>query len=271
MKKSVFITGASSGIGRSSAELFAQRGWRVVAAMRTPSDHDAWAAEHGIHCVAMDVCRQDTVDEAVRQATVHGPIDVVVNNAGYGVDGVFEAMDDGVIKDQFETNVFGLMRVTRAFIPMMRARKSGTIIQVASVGGRLSFPAYSIYHGTKWAVEGFSESLQYELRSFNIRVKLIEPGAIKTAFYGRSRTFVRPANTGDYDDFLQQVEAVSMKAGAGGAAPQRVAETIWKAANDSSSRLRYPVAYPANLLLPLKRILPEKWFYAAVRLAYGLK
>lgn len=179
-------------------------------------------------------------------------------------------MNDEFIQKQFDTNVFGLMRVTREAVKIMREQKSGTIVQIASVGGRVTFPLYSIYHGTKWAVEGFTESLQYELKNFNVRLKLVEPGAIKTEFYGRSRAFMKPDYTTDYDAFVKQCERVSMDAGDKGAAPQAVAKVIFKAANDPSSKMRYPIAYPANLLLPLKRILPERLFFWMVRQSYKI-
>ena len=143
-------------------------------------------------------------------------------------------------------------------------------MQIASVGGRITFPLFSIYHASKWAVEGFSESLQFEVAEHNIRLKIVEPGAIKTEFYGTSRAFTKPDYTTAYDKFTAQCEQVSMSAGNKGADPLVVAKTIFAACTDGSNKLRYPVAFPAGVMLPLRRILPESWFFALVRKFYGI-
>ena len=270
--KTVLITGASSGIGRAAARLFAERGWQVAATMRNPTKETELGQLPNVRLYALDVTDSASVERAVADAIRDfGGLDALVNNAGYGVDGVFEAMTDEVIARQFDTNVLGLMRCTRAVIPHFRAQQSGTIVQIASMGGRVTFPLYSIYHATKFAVEGFSESLQYELEPFGIQVKLVEPGAIKTDFYDRSREFVmrddlRPA----YGAFVQKVEKVSQEAGAKAVGPEVVAQVIWRAATDGSAKLRYPIAYPANLLLPLRRLTSDGVFRKFVKSSYGL-
>lgn len=267
----VLITGASSGIGRAAAEFFAQKGWNVAATMRSPEKEAELTRFSNLKLYKLDVTDAASIDAAIQSASSDfGGIDVLVNNAGFGADGVFEAMDDAFIRNQFDTNVFGLMRVTRAIIPHFRAKKSGTIIQVASMGGRLAFPLYSIYHGTKWAVEGFSESLAYELRPFNIKIRLIEPGAIKTDFYGRSRAFVKPDNTHDYDAFVAKCEKVSMESGEKGEPASKVAEAIFKAANDGGWKMRYPVGAPAPMLLRLRKMLPDAWWFGIVRSSYKI-
>lgn len=225
------ITGASSGIGAVSAQYFAEKGWNVAATMRTPAKDTLLQESASLKKYALDVTDTASIRMAFEAAERDfGQVDVVVNNAGYGVDGVFEAMTDETIQKQFDTNVFGLMRVTREAISRMRPRRAGTIIQIASVGGRSTFPLFSIYHGTKWAVEGFSESLSFELRQFNIKMRIIEPGAIKTDFYGRSREFVKPTNTTDYDAFVAKCDALSSATGAKGADPIVVAKEIFNAA-----------------------------------------
>lgn len=269
--KTVFITGASSGIGKAAAQYFAQHGWNVAATMRSPEKETELGQLPNLKLYQLDVTDSASVGAAFDAASRDfGPIDVVVNNAGYAVDGVFEAMSDEVIRQQFDTNVLGLMRVTRAAIRRMRPLRRGTIIQIASVGGQITFPLYSIYHGTKWAVEGFTESLHYEMRQFGIKMRIVEPGAIKTDFYGRSRQFVKPTDTSDYDAFVDTCEKTSMGAGESGADPMTVAKTIFKAATDSGWKLRYAIAYPANILLPLRRILPQSWFFALVRTTYKI-
>ena len=162
------------------------------------------------------------------------------------------------------------MRVTRAIIPHMRKNRQGTIIQIASMGGRVTFPLYSIYHGTKWAVEGFSEALHYELEPFNIKIKIIEPGAIKTEFYGRSRAFVKPQNTSDYDDFVTKCDKVSGGAAHTGEDPEVVAKEIFKAANDQSKKLRYTVGKPAPLLVNLRKFIPDSLYFRLVKSSYKI-
>jgi NAD(P)-dependent dehydrogenase (short-subunit alcohol dehydrogenase family) len=268
----VLITGCSSGIGLQAAELFAERGWNVAATMRRPDEAPASVKGHShVKLYALDVTSPESVAAAV-DASIRelGRIDVLVNNAGFGADGVFEAMDDDLIRRQFETNVFGLMRLTRALIPHMRHNGGGTIIQIASMGGRLAFPLYSIYHASKWAVEGFTESLHYELRQFHISLKLIEPGAIRTEFYGRSRAFVTSDALPEYNAFVAKVEAVSQKTGQSGEDPSIVARAILRAATDGSSRMRYPIGKPAPMLLAARRFLPDWAFFWMVRRAYGI-
>jgi|SRR6476469_8802339 len=270
--KTVLITGASSGIGKAAARLFAAKGWQVAATMRTPAKETELNQLPNVRLYALDVTDPASIDTAVAAVIRDfGGLDALVNNAGYGVDGVFEAMTDDTIARQFDTNVLGLMRCTRAVIPHFRQQGRGIIIQIASVGGRVTFPLYSIYHATKWAVEGFSESLQYELEPLGIQVKIVEPGAIKTDFYDRSREFVmrddlRPA----YGAFVSKVEKVSMDAGAKAVGPDVVAATIFRAATDDKAKLRYPIAYPANVLLPLRRFTSDGVFRKVVKSSYGL-
>jgi NAD(P)-dependent dehydrogenase (short-subunit alcohol dehydrogenase family) len=268
----ILVTGASSGIGRATVQRFAASGWRVAATMRRPEDGHDLAAIAGVRVFPLDVTSTASVEAAVAAAhAAFGRLDAVVNNAGYGADGVFEAMDDELIRRQFDTNVFGLMRVTRAVLPVMRRERRGTLVQVSSMGGRVTFPLYSIYHGTKWAVEGFSESLAFELRPFGIRVRLVEPGKIATEFYGRSRERAATPADGGYDDFVARCEAISLATGtAAGRSPDVVAETIYRAVQDRGWRLRYPVAPPAPLLTRLRRILPESWFLRLIRRRYGI-
>ncbi|MFM7137509.1 MAG: SDR family oxidoreductase [Planctomycetota bacterium] len=269
---SVLVTGASSGIGRATVVACAARGWRVAATMRRPADAGDLATTPGVTVLPLDVTDPESVTSGVAAAVAAcGRLDAVVNNAGYAVDGVFEAMDDDVIRRQCETNVLGLMRVTREVIPVMRRQRAGTIVQVSSMGGRVTFPLYAAYHATKWAVEGFSESLAYELRPFGIRVRLVEPGAIRTDFYGRSREQAPRPTDGAYDALVERCDAISSTAAdRGGADPAVVADTIVRAIADRGWRLRYPVAAPAPLVLRLRKLLPESLFFALIRRRYGI-
>ena len=269
--KTVLITGASSGIGKATAIYFAQKGWQVAATMRSPEKETELNKLANVKLFKLDVTDNASIVSALGDAAkLFGKIDVLVNNAGYGADGVFEAMTDEVIENQFSTNVFGLMRVTRAIIPHMRVNKSGTIIQIASMGGRITFPLFSIYHGTKFAVEGFTESLHYELKPFNIRMKLIEPGTIKTEFYGKGRVAITGSNLPEYKEFVEKCEKVSQAPAQNGVTPDTVAAAIYKAATDNSNKLRYPTGNPAPLLLWLRKRLPESWFYGMVRSSYKI-
>jgi NAD(P)-dependent dehydrogenase (short-subunit alcohol dehydrogenase family) len=227
--------------------------------MRSPEKAGEWAKQSNIALFALDVTDTRSIEAAIEQARAKfNALDVVVNNAGYGLVGPFEASTPEQVERQFRTNVLGLMNVTRAVIPHFRERRSGVIIQVASMGGRLTFPLYSAYHGTKWAVEGFSESLQFELDPFNVRVKIVEPGPIKTDFYDRSIDLVKKPGLTAYDRYVDVAMNNMNKTGANGGTPEEVAQTIFRAATDGSKRLRYPV-HDLGLLL-LRRLIPESWF-----------
>lgn len=270
MAKTVLITGASSGIGRATALYFQKQGWNVAATMRSPDREinrtDSLAKLDRIVCIPLDVTNQTSIAEAIAAAIARfGTIDVLVNNAGYATLGVFEASTPEQIQRQFDTNVFGLMAVTRAILPHFRDRQQGVIVNVASIGGRVAFPLYSLYHATKWAVEGFSESLQHELLSFNIRVKIIEPGPIKTDFYERSSDRASNAGFPEYQPFSDRVLSNLDRIGTTGAPPEVVAKTIYLASTDKSWKLRYPADPLAKQLLFLRKILPDFLFTKIVR------
>lgn len=238
--KTVLITGASSGIGRATALLFASKGWTVAATMRSPETSDLASQSSNIKLFKLDVTDQASVDAAVRDVLAqYGTIDVLVNNAGYGLMGPFEAQTDAQIRRQFETNVFGVMNVTRAVLPHMRGRKEGRIVNVGSAAGRLTIPLYSMYSATKWALEGFSEGLWLELRQHNIKVKIIEPGMIKTDFFERSREVATKQGLTDYDAFTEAVMPNIKAWEDAGAEPDLVARSIWHASTSIWPRLRY--------------------------------
>lgn len=238
--KTVLITGASSGIGRAAAELFAERGWTVAATMRRPEESDLGKTSDRIRLFRLDVTDQASVDAAVADVIVQcGGIDVVVNNAGYGLMGPFEAQTDAQVRRQFETNLFGVINVTRAVLPHMRARRAGRIINVGSAAGRMGLPLYSTYSATKWALEGLSEALWLEVRQFNIKVKIIEPGMIKTDFFERSREIASKPDLTDYDEFVANVAPNITAWEEAGAEPIVVARSIWRAATGGWWRLRY--------------------------------
>ncbi|MGF1662261.1 MAG: SDR family oxidoreductase [Kineosporiaceae bacterium] len=245
------VTGASSGIGRAAVERFRRAGWRVAATMRRPESSDLTPSDD-LRLVALDVTAEDSVAAALA-ATVEafGRLDVVVNNAGYSLNGPVEAMTPQQLRRQFDTNVLGLAAVTRHALPHLRASQ-GTVVNISSIGGRLAFPFGAAYHGTKWAVEGLSDALRFELRPHGVRVRVVEPGAIRTDFYDRSMAWAEhPA----YEPHLSAMRELSDRAGAGAPGPEPVAETIYRAATSRGGRLRWPVR-PGPFLL-LHRVLPD--------------
>jgi len=191
----------------------------------------------------------------------YGAIDVLLNNAGYGLVGAFEAMTQEQIRKQFETNVFGVMNVTKALLPYFRDRKSGTIITNTSQGGLITFSLYSVYHSTKWAIEGFMESLHYELKSYNIKIKNIETGATKTEF----ENAIEFVTTDAYKNYVPKAHQNMLDASKNAPTGEVVAKKVFQAANDNSFRLRYRAGNQAKMLLTLRRILPNSWFFAIIR------
>ncbi len=264
MSETILITGASTGIGRATAEHFARLGWNVVATMRRPEQAGQWVRQPNVQALALDVLEPAGIRAAIESAiATHGAIDVLVNNAGYGMVGPFEASTPEQVERQIGTNVIGLMNVTREIVPHFRERRRGTIVNVSSVGGRVTFPYYSVYHATKWAVEGFSESLSYELAPFGIRIKIVEPGAIKTDFYDRSLDVVQKPGLTAYDEMFSKAMPVMQNVGATAPGPEIVAKTIHRAATDGSARLRYPVN--ASMLLWARQLLGTRLFMGLVR------
>lgn len=272
MNKTILITGASSGIGKETARYFVSKGWNVAATMRHPEKETELDKLERVKLYRLDVHDPNSIKAAIEQAIGDfGSIDVLLNNAGYAAVGIFESSTSADIEKQFNTNVFGVMEVTRAILPHFRQKKNGTIITVTSMGGLLTFPTYSLYHSTKWAVEGFMESLHFELRPLNIKVKCIEPGAIKTDFYERSMNVMHSDQFPEYQKYLDvctlNIEKEALKA----PGPLVVAKKIFKAANSTSFKLRYPVGGQGPLLLFIRRIIPNSWFFGLVRLVVERK
>jgi short-subunit dehydrogenase len=266
MEKVVLITGASSGIGNETAKLFQSKNWKVAATMRSPEEADDLQKIVDLECIRLDVSDPESVREGIENALDRfGRIDAVVNNAGFAVVGPFEAASDEQIERIFQTNLFGVMFMCREILPIFREQKSGVIVNVASMGGRITFPLYSVYHATKWAVEGFSEALQYEVSDFNIKVKIIEPGPIKTDFYTRSPSIAKKEGLTAYDNFVARAMPNLEKAGQTAPDGRIVAETIYDAVTDDSWKMRYPVN--SRAILTARRLLPDSVFLPIVRRA----
>ena len=259
-RKTVFITGSSTGIGRATAEYFSRKGWNVAATMRNPAAEKELPELPNVKVFKLDVLDESSIRIAVEDALREfGQIDALVNNAGYAAIGPFEAADEEQVRRQFETNLFGLMRVTKTVLPHFRERRLGAIINVSSVAGRTTFPLFSLYNSTKWALEGFSEALWYELRHFNIKVKLIQPGAIKTDFYSRSYDRITSDDLTDYHSISNPVFNKVLRVSRFARGPETVARKIFRAANSGTRKLRYPAGGGAGAMLLFRKILPVRW------------
>lgn len=271
MIKTILITGASSGIGKETAKYFSHKLWNVAATMRSPEKEEELGSLLNVKLYRLDVTSEEDIREAVKKVVEDfGKVDVLLNNAGYGAIGAFEKSTDEEIKKQFEVNVFGLMSLSREMIPYFRKQGYGTIINVSSVAGRITFPLYSIYHASKFAVEGFSESLQYELQNFNIQVKLIEPGSINTEFHGRSQNTFEKEGLQGYEKLEKSIFTYMKKSSENAPGPIVVAETIYKAATDGKKKLRYPAGKQAKMVLLSHGLLPNSWFNSIVGRVAGL-
>ena len=233
--KTVLITGCSSGYGLETARHFHDKGWNVVAAMRRPRP-DLLPSSARLRTIALDVTRPEKIAAAVEAA---GPIDVLVNNAGIGLFGAFEATPMATAREVFETNTFGVMAMTQAVLPQFRARRSGAVINVTSSATLAPFPLVAVYTASKTAVTGFTESLAHELAEFNVRVKLVEPGyGPGTRFTANGESRMHGLLPLPYVPFAQGIFAALGKPAAV-TQPSDVAEVVWQAANDETARMHF--------------------------------
>jgi NAD(P)-dependent dehydrogenase (short-subunit alcohol dehydrogenase family) len=270
MKSTVLITGCSSGFGKATALLFLERGWNVIATMRSPKP-GLFGASDRLLVLPLDVTRPETVSEAIAAGIARfGRIDVFVNNAGIGLFGAHEAVPEAMVREVFETNTFGVMAANRAVIPHMRERGSGTIINVTSSVGIAPMPLVAAYTASKYAIEGFSESLAYELAMFGVRVKLVQPGlAPSTAFAANSGTRcdnpIPPAYAAHAECYMESMRAYPTDY----TRAEDVAEAVYRAATDGLDTLRYPAGADSVMLAELRRSLPEENFRARIRAMTG--
>ena len=267
MPKTVFITGTSTGIGAAAVRLFAHRGWQVAATMRDPADA-TFGDLPAVRVYALDVTEAGAAHRAIAQAHADfGGLDVLVNNAGYGLAGPFESATDEQIQQQFATNLFGVFAVTRAALPIFREQQSGVVINITSVGGRTAFPMNSLYHATKFGLDGFSESLWYELAPFGIRVKVVAPGGVATDFATRSlKMTLDPAtDASPYAGQVRRVLAAFNERGGAASLPEHIAEVIYAAATDGTAQFRYVAGADAQALLDAKAQMPEDAFMAMMQ------
>ena len=270
MTGTVFITGASTGFGEATARLFALRGWNVVATMRRVESGAALAALANVLVTRLDVEDLASIDAAIADAIARfGRIDVLVNNAGFGLFGIFESISRAKIQEQFSVNLFGVMDVTRAILPHFRASRDGVIVNVGSGAGVFGLPMVSLYTASKFALEGFSESLSYELGALGIAVKMIEPGGVTSTGFGQrsgvKATSGRPI--ADYDPFVDAATKVfaKLRAARGNATSDEVAEVIFTAATDGTDQLRYVATEDIKPWIAARRETSEDEYIAFMR------
>ena len=266
MKKTVLVTGVSSGIGLATARYFSTQGWRVIGTVRDQKKANVLKKLLNIETYVLDVVDTHAISQIVEKIIQSvGKLDVLVNNAGLGLEAPLETAIPKDIEEIVRVNVLGVFQLTRAVVPHFRTNGEGVIINISSMGGRTTFPFYALYHGTKWAVEGFSESLQYELAPFNIKVKIIEPGIIATPFYEKMTQRAGGIIPDAYKSMWKHVAGSKNIVRKFGNQPDKVAQTIYRAATDGSTRLRYSVGIDAWFLIFLRRFIPESLLFFLIR------
>ncbi len=262
--RAVLITGCSSGIGHATAERLLANGWTVYATARRP-DTLADLIQKGAKTLALDVTDEASMQTAVDQVTeAEGAVGVLVNNAGYSQSGAVESVPIDQVRRQFETNVFGLIRMCQLVLPGMRGQGWGKIVNIGSMGGRLTFPGGGLYHATKYAVEAISDALRFEVRGFGVDVILVEPGLIVTRFGEVASGSVGAATEdGPYAEFNRKVAEATEGAYKGplvklGGGPEKVADAIAKALQAKRPKARYPVTPSAHLMINQRRFTPDQ-------------
>lgn len=267
----ILITGASSGIGRETAKLFQSKGWNVIATMRNPEKETELSQLDNVLVAKLDVLDLDSIQTAFEEGVQRfGNIDVLLNNAGYGAYGPLETFSRDKIVRQFNTNVIGLLDVTKAVLPHFRQNKKGLIINISSIGGKMTFPLGSLYHGTKFAVEGISESLNYEVEQFGGQVKIVEPGMIATDFGGRSFDFSNDENMVEYQKIVGALMTAMPTMSQNASPSSVVAEVIFEAATDGKNQLRYTAGEDAKMLIANRQQYDDATFIGGIKSQFGL-
>jgi short-subunit dehydrogenase len=263
-KKIVLITGCSSGIGEATASLLTDKGFQVFGTSRHPNNQ-----QRKFEMISLDVTDEDSIAGAIQAVLAKaGRIDILINNAGFGMTGGAEESSLQQAQKIFDTNVFGIMRMIKAILPIMRKQQGGRIINISSVLGKIPSPYMALYSATKHAVEGYSESLDHEIRKFNIRSILIEPAYTKTKFDLNSIEADQPSPL--YDAERKQLKKMFETLIASADAPEVVAKTILTAATDQKPKLRYTAGKTALMVSLLRRFLPEAMFDSSLRKQMGL-
>lgn len=268
--KVVLITGCSSGIGAETAAHLAAHGYTVYATARRPETLSALAAK-GCHSLALDVTDEASMSAAVAAVEAeHGAVGVLVNNAGYSQSGALETLPLDNVRRQFETNVFGLIRMCQLVLPGMRRAGAGRIVNIGSMGGKLTFPGGGAYHATKYAIEAISDALRFEVQGFGVQVVLVEPGLITTEFANTAVASVDAADDGPYAAFNAAVQKGTDAAYRGpmrhlGGGPDAVAKVIRKVLDSPRPRPRYRVTPSATLAMGQRKFTPDRLWDLAMR------
>jgi NAD(P)-dependent dehydrogenase (short-subunit alcohol dehydrogenase family) len=273
--KTVLITGSSSGIGLATAKYFVAQGWNVVATMRNPTPNHELTKIKNVLVIKLDVQKTVSIGEAIEKGASHfGRLDVLINNAGFGQYGLFEATTKEQIRQQFEVNVFGVMDVTRAVLPYFREKQAGVIVNVSSGAGIFTLPMISLYCASKFALEGFSESLSYELASQNIIVKIVQPhgGVSATKFNERAaKENATDSSLRDYDAFVKVArESFAKSSAARTQNADDVAKAIFAAATDGTSQLRYLVGTDTRGFVKARQEMKEQDYMRFMRSHFNL-
>jgi NAD(P)-dependent dehydrogenase (short-subunit alcohol dehydrogenase family) len=258
-QKTIFITGASSGLGRSTASLFAAKGWNVIATMRNPEKESELNKLPSVVLMQLDITNQQEIDRAAQRALAASDVDVVFNNAGYGLAGPLEGLTDEQIVRIVTTNLLGTIRTTKAFVPHFREQRKGLFINTTSIGGLITVPFNSLYHATKWALEGWSESMAFELSQFGIGMKTVAPGGMKTDFFSRS------FDSGKHEAYDALVDRVmnaiqDPKQMATFSTPDQIAEVVYEAATDGKDQLRYVAGEDAKATYAMRLKVGDEAF-----------
>jgi short-subunit dehydrogenase len=269
--KIVLITGATAGIGRMTALHLAKQGHHVIATGRKLPELAALKTEAGtahLDTVALDVTSASSITAAVTAVdalTKGRGLDVLVNNAGFGILGPTSEIGDSEMRRQYETNVFGLMNVTRAFLPKMIERRAGRVINVSSVGGRITLPYFGVYNSTKYAIESLSDALRYELRPLGVDVAMIEPGIIRTNFEATAVSGLSQFSTTPFAVAVEKYEEMSKFANKFASNPNVIAKAISRAVNARRPRARYVAPFSNHMIFALATFLPTRMWDWAMR------
>jgi NAD(P)-dependent dehydrogenase (short-subunit alcohol dehydrogenase family) len=262
----VLITGASSGVGRSTARLLAQHGYKVFGTSRQPTAADPMSP---VEMVPLDVRADDSVRACVETVVNRGGrLDVLINNAGYELAGALEELSSEEVRAQFETNFFGVVRMVGAVLPLMRAQKSGHIVNASSLSGLSAIPFLGVYSASKFALEGYTEALRHEVKPFNIQVSLTEAGFLKTPMMNHRQVTAR--RLAEYDHWRQRALDAIRAHEEKGPGPEVVAATLLEIVSSRTPRLRYLIGSQAKTVARLRRFLPAGMFESGVRRTFSI-
>jgi NAD(P)-dependent dehydrogenase (short-subunit alcohol dehydrogenase family) len=264
-QRTIFITGTSSGLGRAATKLFAAKGWRVIATMRggDAQKEAELGTLPGVTVLSLDVTDAQQIKDVVAKVVAMGGVDVVFNNAGYGMAGPLEGLSDEQIVRMVNTNLMGAIRITKAFVPHFREKRAGLFINTTSIGGLVAVPFNSLYHAAKWGLEGFCESMAFELKRFGIGMKTIEPGGMRTDFFTRS---FDTGKHGAYDALVERVMSAitDPTTMAAYSTPDQIAEVVYQAATDGKEQLRYVAGQDAKATYAARIQLGDEAFRNAM-------